>query len=694
MNQRLRSFLVVAMVMALSFCSRPFHEPPAVALLEPANNALVPKVARIRALVATHDGINEARLYIDGELTLKQAGGSDSVLTFIWNASDMTPWSRHSIAVEVTDNSNRTGSSDSVSVVIAATSGPTSHNGTITQDETWYAVGSPHIVGTNLDVEAVLTIEPGSVVEFSTGGRLLIGNGALIAQGSSSMITFTAQDTTPGSWKSIEFSNKARPDRSVLDNCLIEYGGGWSAKAGVVVNAPMRISNCIFRRSARAPLAIDAMLVPSIRDGNLFSDNNPNAILIAGTDITADTRWDNLGVPYLVEDWVDVEGTYQTAALTIGPGTTVLFGGGIEVEEQGAMFADGSSGMITLTSETPDDVWGGIELDGDGTPVVQGVFKNCLIQNSGDYEAAISLYGGAVIEMENSIISNSQGFGMVCWEGSYFEDFRTNVITGCSNIALIFDQEFVPTIGNGNSFTGNDIEGSYHDGIMLYNGCDGIMTSATWPNLGVPYILEDEVELWDDNGTPPILTLAPGVRLEFDRGNLHVYEGALVADGTSGRIAFTAYDNTVPWGGIVFQTHPDAPQSILRNCLIEYGGREGGDIVCDSCAPVIEGNEISHSSQFGILLNSRLLNPDSLRAQNRFHDNDSGDVAVRPQFLIPPAPRKVKSISPNNPSRSEFRTRPRGPHLRGEVGEATRSARDRSRASFASHAHHRLNSAR
>ena len=169
MNQRLRSFLVVAMVMALSFCSRPFHEPPVVALLEPANNALVPKVVRIRALAATDDGISEARLIIDGELVLKQTGGSDSVLTFIWNASDMTAWSRHSIAVEVTDNDARYGTSDSVSVVIAATSGPTVHESPIARDETWYAAGSPHLVKANLAIEAVLTIEPGCVVEFSGG---------------------------------------------------------------------------------------------------------------------------------------------------------------------------------------------------------------------------------------------------------------------------------------------------------------------------------------------------------------------------------------------------------------------------------------------------------------------------------------------------------------------------------------------
>ena len=679
MNQRLRSFLVVAMVMALSFCHRPLHEPPVVALLEPANNALVSKVVRVRALVSTVAGIREARLIIDGELALTQRECPDSVLTFIWNASDMTAWSRHSVAVEVTDNDAYYGSSDSVSVVIAATSGPTAHEDPITQDETWYAAGSPHLVKANLAVEAVLTIEPGCIVEFSNGAGLLVGDGALVAQGASSLITFTSQSTVPGSWRGIEFSERARPDRSVLDNCLVECGGGGGASASVSVDAPLRITNCAFRRSSSAPLSVQPMLVSSIGDGNRFSDNNPDAILIAGTDITGDTRWDDHGVPYLLDDYVDVEGSDLTATLTIGPGTTILsdWDGAIYVGYEGALIADGSSGMITLTSQDPGDVWGGIGFEGDGSSVVQGVLKNCLIQNAeSDINSAIFL-GGAVIEIENSVISNAQGYGVECRYGSYFASFRNNVIIGCTDKAMRMDMEFVPTIGDGNSFTGNDIDGDYHDGIELFNELDGIQTSATWRNLGVPYILKDDIKLSEQNGTLPILTLEPGVRLEFDDAGLFVYDGALIADGTSGRITFTGYPTSDKWRGVIFRSTPNAPQSILRNCLVEYGGYWGGDIVCDSCAPVIEGNEISHSSQFGILLHNSPLNPDSLLAQNRFHDNDSGDVAVRPQFAIPPQLPKVKSISQPSPHSRELRNRPPGPHSRRESSAAASSARRR-----------------
>ena len=95
--------------------------------------------------------------------------------------------------------------------------------------------------------------------------------------------------------------------------------------------------------------------------------------------------------------------------------------------------------------------------------------------------------------MENSVISNAQGFGVACEQRGYFASFRNNVITGCSDKALRIDQEFIPTIGDGNSFTGNDVDGDYHDGIVLVNEEDGIVTSVTWRNLGVPYMLWGDV---------------------------------------------------------------------------------------------------------------------------------------------------------------------------------------------------------
>ena len=294
-----------------------------------------------------------------------------------------------------------------MSVTLGTLSGPTSHNGRVTEDEAWSAAGSPHVVGTNLDLEAVVTIEPGAIVEFRRGGRILVGDGALIAQGGSSLITFTGQESVPGFWHSLEFSKQARPGLSVLDNCLIEYGGSGDS-GSVVVNSPVRIDNCIIRRSGAsgvyvpegglssfshntlsdnlsAGLAIDPMLVPTIGEGNSFNGNVPNMVRIIPGDVTADTHWPNLGVPYLLDDMLCVYGDDAVQSLVIEPGTQLRFteSGGIEVDDLGALIADGSAGMITFgPAEDPEDQWRGIAVFGDELGYVQAVFKNCLIENA------------------------------------------------------------------------------------------------------------------------------------------------------------------------------------------------------------------------------------------------------------------------------------------------------------------------
>jgi hypothetical protein len=323
MNRRRSLFLVVSALVLLLSCHRASHELPTVQLLEPADNAVVPLMVRIRALATPSGNISEACLVVDGELIQKQGAGQDSIFTFIWNATAETQGSRHSLAVEVFDDQLRQAQSDSVSVTLGVLSGPTNHNGRVTKDETWSAAGSPHVVGTNLDLEAVVTIEPGAIVEFRPGGRILVGNGALIAQGGSSLITFTGQESVPGFWQSLEFSKQARPGLSVLDNCLIEYGGS-GAGGSIVVKSPVRIDNCIIRRSEasgvhvpeggflsfshntlsnnlNAGLAIDPMLVPTIGEGNSLTDNVPNMVYIIPGKVTADTHWPNLGVPYLLD---------------------------------------------------------------------------------------------------------------------------------------------------------------------------------------------------------------------------------------------------------------------------------------------------------------------------------------------------------------------------------------------------------
>lgn len=111
-------------------------------------------------------------------------------------------------------------------------SGPTDVSGTISVDTTWTAANSPYVMTSNVTVQAgvTLTVQPGVVVEGSSGATLSV-NGTLSAVGTASAgITFTStSDSGAGQWPGITFGQNSQG--SVLQYVTVRYGGQGSAGA-------------------------------------------------------------------------------------------------------------------------------------------------------------------------------------------------------------------------------------------------------------------------------------------------------------------------------------------------------------------------------------------------------------------------------------------------------------------------------
>jgi hypothetical protein len=117
----------------------------------------------------------------------------------------------------------------------------TAVGGTISTDTTWSVTGNPYIVTSNITVIGTdgtdgittLTIEPGVTVKFNSSRYMTIGAssgdpGALIAQGTSeNPILFTSNQATPapGDWYYIRFYNTTDDATTVMEHCVVEYGG-------------------------------------------------------------------------------------------------------------------------------------------------------------------------------------------------------------------------------------------------------------------------------------------------------------------------------------------------------------------------------------------------------------------------------------------------------------------------------------
>jgi len=68
--------------------------------------------------------------------------------------------------------------------------------------------------------------------------------------------------------------------------------------------------------------------------------------------------------------------------------------------------------------------------------------------------------------------------------------------------------------------------------------------------------------------------------------------------------------------------------SKLVNCTVEYGGaNDYGNVRIEDALPTVSGDSLGHSKAYGIwLAGSEYPDPATLRANNTFYDNPSGDI--------------------------------------------------------------------
>jgi hypothetical protein len=373
------------------------------------------------------------------------------------------------------------------------------------------------------------------------------------------------------------------------------------------------------------------------------ADNNATAsvtIFIAGGGgptyhsgtISASETWWPSGNPHIIQDDVSVE---NNATLTIKPGCIVKFEPGVELYtgyggEAGAIVAEGTQdSMITFTSyattPSPGD-WKNIGIYPDAMSTTS--FKYCVIEYGGSNQYSGSFYvEGVGVKISNCTIRKSAYDGILLNYQGYFKTFDNNTVTECGRYPVSIYADYVRTIGTGNSFTGN-----IKDAIFVQGG--DVTTTGTWANLGVPYVIEDDISIGDNSNTPT-LTIAPGSTLKFQSG-VEFYvgydaSGGLVADGTSGWITFTSAINPPAkgdWQGVGFYDLSIDSKCTLKNCKIEYAGSStSGNVLIEDAVPQITTDSIGHGKGYGIYRwGTEYPDSTTLENNNTFYDNDLGDV--------------------------------------------------------------------
>lgn len=324
--------------------------------------------------------------------------------------------------------------------------------------------------------------------------------------------------------------------------------------------------------------------------------------------------------------------TDVNAELSIEPGVIVLFKkeADLYIKENGSLKAVGNETdkIVFKGEQNVKGYWGGLYFhsDNEGNNLI-----HCIVENAGNKDrstpvrtAAVVVHNDSRLVMQNSIISQSGGYGIFLYEKALLPDFNNNTIKESSTAPAIAALENISYFNSSNDFKGNT-----NDHVDTYNSYNYLKGEHVWKKINVPYRL-------------------PGKRIDIE-GNIRVEAGAVFlatpgcalrvqseasfeATGTAGDpVVFRGQEAQKGyWGG--FQFISDNEQNILHHVVIEHAGgsntfatphRSAGIEVFGTGALTITNSRIAHCEGPAI----RVMNNGHLtESDNTFSDNDTNQI--------------------------------------------------------------------
>ena len=638
--------------------------PPEVNIIAPADGDTIAGPTTIRANATDNKRVARVEFFVDAVRIGIDSSPSGHVFEYAW-LGVMRPGTAHTLTCFAADDAGNRNSSPAITVHVSSAAG-THHSGTIGAPETWTAAASPHVVDSDLYIEAILTLQPGAAVLVADGATIAVGThspAGIVAQGrADSVIAFSALNPTPGpgAWSGIQFRANAVPGSNVLRHCTIEYAGagagalvrcdagaavidscrlGLSSGRGVAATgdglrsiAYTTISDC-----AGYPISLSPGRVSAIGPGNVLTANAYNAVELSGGTVVATDTWPNRGLPYHITATITIADA-ANPLITIAPGCSLLFGESaalrVGVSQPGGLRADGTYGRITFASIAAPGSgnWRGLEFWEKTDPVHTGL-NYCRIQGAGAGNASAITCYSVPVAITNTGISNCSADGVYCLNTG-FAQLQNDTITGCAGFPLHIAAQYITTIGNGNSFAGNT-----HNGIEVTGGA--ITRDAQYRRQDVPYMVHGDITV--GSAFEPTLVIESGVVFQFDSGAaLTIGDSApaqLQAIGSPDSITFTAATSAPgKWNGLELSHYASSSSRIERCQLLYGGGANHGILYIDGCIPTITANEIAWSSNYCVYAVNSEIDPDTLWARNWLHDWAPGSDSI---YYEPPAPKST-----------------------------------------------------
>jgi hypothetical protein len=336
------------------------------------------------------------------------------------------------------------------------------NNDAVTSAQTWPALEVPYRVTDRTNIDAPLTVAPGSVLEFEQDVSLIVDDGgSLDLTGTSTdPIELRGVEALRGYWQGVRIETDS--PNNVFDHVLLRDAGAsaWTGNGNHVAALFMfegraAITNSTFTNNAGTgiqaygnatlaafsdnlfyandvPMWLHPDRVGELDDTSAFSqggvENDGQYVLVTfgnNDAVTSAQTWPALEVPYRVTDRTNID-----APLTIAAGARLEFEQDVEliVDDAGSLTLAGTeSNRVDLVGvEELNGYWIGVLIQ---TASGSNVFSYATISNGGSTDGAgihvanVEVLNGT-LDLEGSVeVTNSGGFGL------YVD---TGTLTGCA----------------------------------------------------------------------------------------------------------------------------------------------------------------------------------------------------------------------------------------------------------------------
>lgn len=529
---------------------------------------------------------------------------------------------------------------------------PVEHCGTLSADETWSAA-RPHRVTCDVVVErGTLLIEAGASVVFDERAGLSVGTGdfeaSLQVDGSSSGVVFARSGDQD--WDGIVIGSSARgvalsglslrgtTSGVRVDGAELTLGSlaidGVSGGCGFTLEGGARLADgatglTITGASGWSACAEVASVhtLPAVASG--YTGNGQDGVYLSGDTLAEAVTWEDLGVPYVVSEVVDIAGTAGSPAVfTLTAGVEVLF-----ERDRGLRFSrtgDASALRVQGTADAPVRFGSlGADTAGFWRGFTASVGASELSLAHADFSGAggdgATLHGEDVdLLVDRVTIARSSGAAVWLEGEAAFTEGSNGLVVRDSEVPLLLPAAAVPSLPtSGLSFTDNEVD------AIKVGGSTRVDRSGTWVDAGIPYWVVDDVEVDGTAEAPAVLTISPGVELLFDNDAKILVgktgaAGLRIAGTESLPVSMAPWSANTPgaWGGIgIYDAAVDA-EVVLRHADIGYAGGASlrGNLHVVDAAPTLEALHLHDSLEWGLYLSD--ASPSMLEVT--YADNASG----------------------------------------------------------------------